>query len=70
VTLDEGAFKPHLTLMRMRDAWPPASIDLFTKSLREYASEPFSVKEVTLFSSQLNPKGAVHTPLRKFALAS
>jgi 2'-5' RNA ligase len=69
VTLDEGAFKPHLTLMRMRDAWPPASIDLFTRSLREYGSEPFSVKEVTLFSSQLDPKGAVHTPLLKFALA-
>ncbi len=69
VALDGGAFKPHLTLMRMRDPWPPASIDLFTKSLKDYASEPFVVKEVTLFSSQLNPKGAVHTPLRKFALA-
>jgi len=24
---------------------------------------------VTLFSSELNPKGAIHTPLRTFALA-
>jgi 2'-5' RNA ligase len=24
---------------------------------------------VTLFSSELNPKGAIHTPLRAFALA-
>ncbi|HEV7241773.1 MAG TPA: RNA 2',3'-cyclic phosphodiesterase [Thermoanaerobaculia bacterium] len=70
VALDGGVFKPHLTLMRMRDVWPPASIDLFTKSLRDYESAPFLVTEVTLFSSQLNPKGAVHTPLRTFPLSS
>ncbi len=69
VTLDGGEFKPHLTLMRMRDPWPPASIELFTKSLRDYESAPFTVNEVTLFSSQLNPKGAVHTPLRTFSLS-
>ena len=69
VTLDGGEFKPHLTLMRMRDAWPPASIDLFTKSLKDYQSAPFTVSEVTLFESRLNPKGAIHTPLRTFALA-
>lgn len=69
VTLDGGEFRPHLTLMRMRDPWPPASIELFTKSLRDYESAPFTVSEVTLFSSQLHPKGAVHTPLRKFALS-
>jgi len=69
VTLDGGEFKPHLTLMRMRDPWPPASIELFTKSLKDHESAPFSVNEVTLFSSQLNPKGAAHTPLRRFALA-
>lgn len=68
VTLDGGDFKPHLTLMRMREGWPPASLDLFTKSLKEYQSAPFAVSEVTLFSSQLHPKGAVHTALRKFAL--
>jgi RNA 2',3'-cyclic 3'-phosphodiesterase len=68
VTLD-GDFKAHLTLMRMRDSWPPASIDLFSKSLRDYESPPFRVDSVTLFSSRLDPKGAVHTPLRVFALA-
>ena len=69
VALDGGEFKSHLTLMRMRDPWPPASIDLFTKSLRDYESAPFTVSEVTLFSSQLNPKGAIHTPLRTFELS-
>jgi 2'-5' RNA ligase len=70
VTLDGGEFKPHLTLMRIRDTWPPASIELFTKSLRDYESAPFVVSEVTLFSSQLHPKGAIHTPLRTFELSS
>jgi 2'-5' RNA ligase len=68
VTLDGGEFKPHLTLMRIRDSWPPASIELFTRSFREYCSGPFHVEGVTLFSSQLNAKGAIHTPLRTFAL--
>ena len=69
VAIDASEFKAHLTLMRIRDPWPPASIELFTHSLRDYASSAFSVDEVTLFSSQLNPKGAVHTALRRFALA-
>lgn len=69
VQLDGGEFKPHLTLMRVRDPWPPASIDLFTKTLRDYTSQPFIVDAVTLYSSQLNPKGAIHTALRKFPLA-
>jgi len=69
VSLDGADFKPHLTLMRMREGWPPASIDLFSKTLRDFRSEPFEVTEVTLFSSQLHQSGAIHTPLRMFALA-
>ena len=69
IALDRADFKPHLTLMRIRDRWPPASIELFNQSLRDYCSTPFTVKDVTLYSSQLNPHGAIHTPLRTFALA-
>lgn len=68
IALDNGDFKPHLTLMRMREGWPPASIDLFTKSLKDFQSAPFEVSGVTLFVSQLNPKGAIHTPLKTFPL--
>lgn len=65
----DGAFKAHLTLMRLpREGWPPASIDLFSRSLGDYESIPFRVEAVTLFSSKLDPQGAVHTPLRVFAL--
>jgi RNA 2',3'-cyclic 3'-phosphodiesterase len=69
VALDGAEFKAHLTLMRIKDAWPPASIERFTQSLRGYTSAPFELRDVTLFSSQLNPKGAIHTALRTFALA-
>jgi 2'-5' RNA ligase len=69
VTLDGGEFKPHLTLMRMRDRWPPASIELFQRSLRDYRSAPFRIDAVTLYASKLSPGGAVHTPLRELPLS-
>ena len=70
IVLDNADFKPHLTLMRVRDPWPPASIELFNRTLREHSSEPFVVDRVTLYSSRLDPKGAVHTPIREFALGA
>ncbi|HWW62916.1 MAG TPA: RNA 2',3'-cyclic phosphodiesterase [Thermoanaerobaculia bacterium] len=69
IALDRADFKAHLTMIRMRDRWPPASIELFTKTMRDYRSAPFAVDRVTLFSSTLNPKGAIHTALREFELA-
>jgi 2'-5' RNA ligase len=69
VHLDQSEFKPHLTIMRMREGWPPLSIEIFNKALRDFRSESFIVDNVTLYSSELNPKGAIHTPVRRFALA-
>lgn len=69
IELDSADFKPHLTLMRIRDVWPPASIQMFERAFGSFHSEPFLVDSVTLYSSQLNPNGAIHTPLRKFGLA-
>jgi RNA 2',3'-cyclic 3'-phosphodiesterase len=68
--LDQNEFKPHLTLMRIRDHWPPLAIETFEKALRDFRSAPFSVHEVTLYLSRLNPNGAIHTPLRTFPLAA
>jgi 2'-5' RNA ligase len=66
---DENEFRPHLTMMRIRDPWPPACIATFYGALRGFESAPFAVDRVTLFSSQLNPSGAIHTPLAEFRLA-
>jgi len=69
VELDRSEFRPHLTMMRMREGWPPMSIETFTKALRDYRSTPFAVDRVTLYESKLSPKGAEHTALQEFALA-
>ncbi len=69
VELDRADFHPHLTVMRIRDSWPPASIETFDRTFRDYRSAPFVVDTVTLYSSRLNPKGAIHTPVRNFALS-
>lgn len=68
VVIERTDFRPHLTLFRIRDLWPHDCIETFSAALRDYESEPFAVDAVTLFSSQLNPKGAIHTPVHKFAL--
>ncbi len=69
IELDRADFRAHLTLLRMRETWPPASIEMFQRSMREYRSAPFVVDSVTLYSCTLKPAGAVHTPVREFALA-
>ena len=68
VDLDGADFKPHLTLCRIRDVWPPACIETFNAALRGFESAPFPVDHVTLFSSKLDPSGAIHTPLREIRL--
>jgi RNA 2',3'-cyclic 3'-phosphodiesterase len=69
VTLDGGDFRPHLTVMRIREHWPPMSIETFERELRDFVSELFRVDHVTLYSSKLSQNGAVHTALQEFALA-
>ena len=69
VELDRSEFRPHLTMMRMREGWPPLSIETFTKALRDYRSAPFTLDRVTLYESKLSPKGAEHTALREFTLS-
>jgi RNA 2',3'-cyclic 3'-phosphodiesterase len=69
VKSDDTTFKPHLTLMRIRDPWPPACVETFQRTFTGYESERFVVDRVTLYSSKLSPKGALHTPLAHFTLS-
>lgn len=68
ITLDKAHFKPHLTIMRLRDQWPHACIEAYEQALGSYESAPFTVSTVTLYSSKLDPSGAIHTAIREFAL--
>ena len=42
IELDGAQFKPHLTLMRIRDPWPRACIETFEKALTESIEEVLS----------------------------
>jgi 2'-5' RNA ligase len=69
LTFDENEFRPHLTMMRIRDPWPPACVETFHGALRGYESAPFRVEGVTLFSSRLSPQGSIHTAIAEFELS-
>lgn len=68
IEFDNKEFRPHLTLMRIRDRWPPLATEMFESAFRDYRSAPFMVSNITLYSSRLTPQGAVHTPLKVFPL--
>lgn len=69
IALDRADFKPHLTLARIREPWPPLCVETYHGALRNYESVPFTLDRVTLFSSKLDPNGAIHTAVREFRLA-
>lgn len=59
VAFDEKPFKPHLTLARLKAPWSETDAALLTKAFDQFDGG-FTVREVTLFSSQLSAKGATH----------
>jgi len=64
---EERPFSPHITLARLK--LPPSrGLDTFLDQPRRRALPPFRVQAFTLFQSRLAPQGAVHVPLRRFAL--
>jgi 2'-5' RNA ligase len=44
-------------------------VETLEKALRDSRSAPLAVGADTLYSSRLNPKGAIHTAVREFELA-
>jgi 2'-5' RNA ligase len=66
--IDVKTFHPHITLGRCREDPGPA-LAKWLKQHREFAAPPFRVESFDLYSSELQPTGAVHTPLRKFPLS-
>jgi RNA 2',3'-cyclic 3'-phosphodiesterase len=70
IAFDEKPFRPHLTLARVKDRWRAEDVRLLESALSTYRSEPFPISEIVLYSSELSPKGARHTALRRFALAA
>ncbi len=64
------AFRPHVTLARVREPWPAEAVESFRRRTDSWAFPPWPVRSCVLYRSQLRPSGALHTPLREWALAS
>lgn len=67
---EERPFRPHLTLGRVK---APERLDRLSALLQAHADDRFgemTVREVLLFRSDLSPRGARYTPLRRIALGA
>lgn len=60
VELEKRKFAPHITLARLRNS-PLQRVTTFLAGNSFLESPPFTVDSFHLFSSQLGPKGALHT---------
>lgn len=70
VRFDEKPFKPHLTLVRIREGWRARDAALFVEAIDAAGPVAFSLDRVSLFESQLLRSGAVHTELAGFDLVA
>jgi 2'-5' RNA ligase len=61
-------WSPHVTQARLNRPWPPAAVERFLAWGRDLRLEPFAAREVVLFSSVLQPEGAVYTALERMPL--
>ncbi len=66
---EERPFRPHLTVGRVKDPRRPPDL---TRALAETtvpASNPFDVREILVYKSDLRPTGAIYTKLQHLPLA-
>lgn len=68
VELDEKPFHPHLTLVRTRDRWTARHTEIFLRALDGFRVDAGRVDHVSLFSSRLEPSGAVHSEVGRIPL--
>ncbi|OGC87701.1 MAG: 2'-5' RNA ligase, partial [candidate division Zixibacteria bacterium RBG_16_48_11] len=64
---EERKFTPHFTIGRIKI---PKGVEKLSEAVEkaEFSTPEFEVKEVVVMQSQLNPAGAIYTPLKKIAL--
>jgi 2'-5' RNA ligase len=58
----------HLTQARLKRQWSKAAVDRFLEWGNNLDLEAFTCREAVLFSSDLQPGGAVYTALERFSL--
>jgi len=65
---DRRPWAIHLTQARLKTQWSKAAVDRFLEWRDDLDLEAFTCAEVVLFSSDLQPGGAVYTALERFSL--
>jgi 2'-5' RNA ligase len=65
---EERPFSPHITLARLKLP-APREVGAFLDRPQKQEFPPVGVREFTLFQSLLTSRGAVHTPVKTFALS-
>jgi 2'-5' RNA ligase len=65
---EQRRWSAHLTLARLKSAWPTAAVDRFLEWGGNLGLERFTCREVVLFGSRLQPGGAVYTELERMPL--
>lgn len=63
VDYDRKPFKPHLTVVRIRDSWTSNDVQMFGNACRAMGRIEVVVDRVSLFRSELRPAGAIHHEL-------
>jgi RNA 2',3'-cyclic 3'-phosphodiesterase len=64
------AFRPHVTLARIRDPWDPVAVESFRTETDHCVFPAWPVRSCVLYRSRLQPSGAVHTPLEEWMMAA
>lgn len=63
---EDRAFRPHVTLARMRAPWPREAVDFFRRAAAEWKFPDFEMRAGVLYGSRLARGGAVHTPIARW----
>lgn len=64
---EQRKFHPHITLARLKNSSPPR-VAQFLSQNSLLSSPPFTLRQFTLYSSVLSPKGAIHTIEQEYPL--
>jgi RNA 2',3'-cyclic 3'-phosphodiesterase len=58
------SFIPHITLSRLKKRLSPPKLKALKQSFAPIFPETFTVNKITLYASELNSNGAIHTPFK------
>lgn len=68
IRYDRKAFRPHLTVVRIRDRWGARDVAEFRKACEAIGRIDLTIDRVSLFRSELRPEGARHEEIAGVAL--